>query len=264
MVIPFITALSYPLRGVKACWGTKELRRLAVIPVLLHGFFFLLHFIIGYTLFNEKMHLLVEMGDAWYHTIFEGALYFLLLLLLAGGSALLSFLLTTLCASSIFEHLSEKTETVFHPDKTQKADYAEGLSISRMIRGIVSELKKMGSYLLILALLLPLHLIPGAGSMLYVILFALSTSFFLAYDYLSHTLSRYGYEYEEMKSFLLKNPSTSFGFGLGCFGLLLIPFASIVIAPATVVGGTLLLHKIGFETGKTDVKGKRDTDIEPT
>ncbi len=242
-----MTALSYPLRGLKICWGTKELRRLAFIPVLLHACFFILFLFSGYTLFHEQILSLTEMGDTWYQNLFENILYVLLLLLSAGVSALLSFIVTTICASTVFEHLSRKTEELLCSGNRRKEESEASFSVKGMFKAMLSEFKKTGVFLLSLLLLLPLHLIPGIGSALYMVLFTLCTSFFLAYDYFSHTLSRYGFEYNDMKHFLFSHTGTTFGFGLGCFGLLLIPFAGIVISPATVVGGTLLLHKTGFQ-----------------
>ena len=104
------------------------------------------------------------------------------------------------------------------------------------IRSVGDALRLVVLQIGVLILSLPLNLIPVAGTVIWVGLGA----WLSAFDYLDFPLARHRYPWKQRWAFLRRHFGASLGFGLGVFGLLLIPFLNLLILPAATVAATLL------------------------
>jgi len=236
----FLIAFAYPIKGLSFTWSHKSLLRLALVPILMNLGFFLLALFGFYLVFTGSVFPLIEFGEAWYYSILEYFLLFLAWLSLVLTAAITAFLITNILSALVFESLSKKTEALISGKETEED---VPFTLSSLIEPALAEVQRYGIYFFALILILPLNFLPVIGSVLYFACFAFISSFFFAYEFFDHTLSRRNMKFKEKKTFLLDNRGSSLGFGFGVFLLFLIPFAAIVIIPASVVGATLLICK---------------------
>ncbi len=94
--------------------------------------------------------------------------------------------------------------------------------------------------LLGLALLLPLNLLPGVGSVAWAVLATSWTMLWLAGEHLAAPMTRHLYPFARIRHTLRARWPLCLGFGAGVYVLLWIPILNSLFLPVAVVGGTLL------------------------
>ena len=108
------------------------------------------------------------------------------------------------------------------------------------VRAIREELLKLVIFGIPQLLLLALNLIPGIGSILYIVVLVPVTSFTMAYDYLDLPLSRRYTGLLSKIQFVQKRAISLLPFGATCAAVLAIPLLNILIMPVCVIAGTLV------------------------
>jgi len=206
----------------------------------------------------------IPQGGAWYWLILN---YFVLLLAIVVVLALVFFtfaVVGSLLASPFNDVLSEKTELLLEGQVRR-----EPFSLIPFIRGagrtMLTEVNKIGVFLLGMLVLLLLHLLPLLGAMLYPLLSVAWTAFFLVMEYTGYVFARRGLGFKAQRQIVCRNAALMSGFGLGLFCLLAIPFLQFFCIPLGVVGAVRLLAEAnelgvgtegeGFDKDNVPVRG---------
>lgn len=134
--------------------------------------------------------------------------------------------------------LSETTEAVVGGDE------GPAFSLAGLVRGVVTgvahTLARLFFLLVGLALLLPLHFIPVAGSLLWTVLGALWTMTWMAGEFLAAPMTRHLYPFAEVRRMLRERRALCLGLGAGVYVLLWVPILNTFFLPLAIVAGTLL------------------------
>ncbi len=178
-------------------------------------------------------------GDAgWQHAASVGlGVVFFIVLFAAGALTAPNVLLAPLQ-----DPLSEATEA-------QCGDFtAPPFSLGGVVRGTIESLRHTLLRFVFMALgavvLLPLNLIPVAGSVLYVVLSSTWSMFWLSVEHLSNPMARHLRPFREVVGALRKRLALSLGIGAALYVLLWIPVLNFFLMPVAVVAGTLLYRSL--------------------
>ncbi|ABF92450.1 putative membrane protein [Myxococcus xanthus DK 1622] len=109
-----------------------------------------------------------------------------------------------------------------------------------LVTGIAHTLARLFFLLAGLAVLLPLHLIPGVGSVLWTVLASLYTMTWMAGEYLAAPMTRHLYPFAEVRRMLRERRALCLGLGAGIYVLLWVPILNAFFLPVAIVAGTLL------------------------
>lgn len=134
--------------------------------------------------------------------------------------------------------LSEATEELcggFQSPPFTLAAFFRGL-----LTGIAHTLTRILFLLLGLLVLLPLHLIPGVGSILWTVLGSLWSMTWMAGEHLAGPMTRHLYPFAEVRRMLRERRALCLGFGAGLYLLLWVPVLNTFFLPVAIVAGTLL------------------------
>lgn len=138
--------------------------------------------------------------------------------------------------------ISEATETVCGGYE------APPFSVGRLLRGVAVSVAHTAARLLLLLLgllvLLPLNLVPYAGSVAYAALSAAWAMWWLAAEYLSGPMARHLRPFSEVRAAMKARPVACLGFGAALYLLLWVPVLNCFLVPVAVVGGTLLFRTL--------------------
>lgn len=177
---------------------------------------------------------LIGAASGWQHaaSIGLGVVFFIVLFAVGALTA------PNLLLAPLQDPLSEATE-VCCGDFT-----ARPFSIGAATRGIVESLSHTLLRLALMALglvvLFPLHLVPGAGSVLWLLLSSIWSMFWLAAEHLSNPMARHLRPFRQVLGVLRKRLLLSLGFGATLYVLLWVPVLNFFLMPVAVVAGTLL------------------------
>jgi CysZ protein len=134
--------------------------------------------------------------------------------------------------------LSETTEAVVGGDEGPPftlAGFVRGL-----VTGVAHTLARLCFLVVGLAILLPLHLIPGAGSVLWTVLGSLWTMTWMAGEFLATPMTRHLYPFAEVRRMLRERRALCLGLGAGVYVLLWVPILNTFFLPLAIIAGTLL------------------------
>lgn len=134
--------------------------------------------------------------------------------------------------------LSETTEAVVGGDDGPPftlAGFVRGL-----ITGVAHTLARLFFLLLGLAVLLPLHLLPVVGTVLWTVLGSLWTMTWMAGEFLAAPMTRHLYPFAEVRRMLRQRRALCLGLGAGVYVILWVPILNTFFLPLAIVAGTLL------------------------
>ncbi len=109
-----------------------------------------------------------------------------------------------------------------------------------LFTGIAHTLARLFFLLAGLAILLPLHLIPGVGSVLWTVLGSLWTMMWMAGEFLAAPMTRHLYPFAEVRRMMRERRALCLGLGAGIYVLLWVPILNAFFLPVAIVAGTLL------------------------
>jgi CysZ protein len=120
--------------------------------------------------------------------------------------------------------------------------------LGRTVRGTVESLGhtllRLVTQLLGIALLLPLNLIPGAGSVAWAVLGSMWSMFCLSVEHLSNPMARHLYPFGQVLAALRRRLTLALGFGAALYVMLWVPVLNFFLMPVAVVAGTLLYRAL--------------------
>lgn len=141
-------------------------------------------------------------------------------------------------ASPFHDILSEHTERILRGvDELPEDDEPV---IGGLIRSVVSSTVIAVLYVAIIAPIMLLNLIPGAGNMAATILGTCVSAFFVSLEYTDPTLERQHVPLKRKLGLIREHLPLTGGFGLGASLLLWVPLLNFLCMPIAVIGGTAL------------------------
>jgi CysZ protein len=155
------------------------------------------------------------------------------LLLVVGVSTVIPVVLAPLQ-----DPLSEKTEELCG-DFTAPP-FRPGAFLKGIVTSVGHTLARVLLLLAGLGVLLPLHLVPGVGSVAWTVLATLWSMTWMAGEHLAAPMTRHLYPFREVVRTLRARWLLCLGFGAGVYVLLWVPVLNALFLPVAVVGGTLL------------------------
>jgi CysZ protein len=177
---------------------------------------------------------LIGADGGWQHAASVGLGVVLFIVLFAVGALTLPNLLL----APLQDPLSEATEVKLG------GFVAPPFSLGGTLSGIFTSLRHTIARLALMALgyvvLLPLNLVPVAGSVVYVVLSSLWAMFWLAVEHLSNPMARHLRPFRQVFGVLRRRIALSLGFGAALYVLLWVPVLNCFLMPVAVVAGTLL------------------------
>ncbi len=177
---------------------------------------------------------LLSADSGWQHAASIGlSLVFFVMLFVVGALTVPNLILAPLQ-----DPLSEATEV-------RCGDFTPPpFSAGAVVRGIKESLShtllRLALMFLGLAVLFPLHLIPVAGSVLWVVLSSVWSMFWIAAEHLSNPMARHLRPFREVLRALRGRLPLALGFGAALYVLLWVPVLNFFLMPVAVVAGTLL------------------------
>ncbi len=266
----FMKGFFYPLQAGRVLRLHPSLIRYIIIPFAINVSVFGLAVYLGISIFQTTVMPLIPQGDAWYWVILAWLLWLLAVLI----TAILVFFTFTaigvLIASPFNDLLSERTEEAL-AGKRHEEPFVFRAFLTDVRKIIINEAKKILLFVLGMALLLFLNLIPGLGPILYSILSLLFTIFFLVVEYTGYFLTRKRLTFHDQRRFIFSRPFLMLGFGSGVLCLLAVPFLQFLCIPLAVIGATQLCHETtvlgpqeAVESLRHIKKGEIPSDSEPS
>ncbi len=233
-----------PLAGLAAPWkalgfvaARPKLWWLSITPFLINLGLFALFFWLSYTYFEQWVRGLLPLDQGWWWRALLYLLVVLLVLLLLMVEVYLFSVVGRIVAAPFLEALTRRVEILARPDAPSPPQMGFWRSVWRVV---VQESKRVLIYLVLMALLLLLNLVPVVGSLLYAGLAWLVTSFFLASEFLDYPLERRGYSLGAKLGYTRRLGLTGLAFGAAVFVLGMVPVLNLALLPLAAVGGTLL------------------------
>jgi CysZ protein len=216
--------------------------RYIIIPFLINVVLLSLAVYWGLSFFNSIVVHYIPQGDAWYWVILS---YFLWTAAILMTMVLVFFGFTVsgaIISSPFNDILSEKTEELITGISNDES-FSIRVFLVDALHTVLDESKKIIIFVVLMALLLPLNLVPG-GTLPYSILSVLLTVFFLVVEYTGYVFSRKHLTFRDQRRFILARKFLMLGFGTGVMGVLAIPFLQFFCIPLGVVGATQLWHDV--------------------
>lgn len=118
--------------------------------------------------------------------------------------------------------------------------FSLGTFLRGIVTGVAHSLARIFFLLLGLVVLLPLHLLPGVGSILWTVLGSLWSMIWMAGEHLASPMTRNFYPFSEVRRMLRERRALCLGFGLGIYLMLWVPVLNTFFLPVAIVAGTLL------------------------
>jgi CysZ protein len=229
----------YPFESFGFFRRNPRLLLYVAIPFVINLVVFAVAVYFGLDALDALIRHWLPQGDAWYIV----ALAFFLRLLakvLVGLATFFTFVLVgSVVAAPFNELLCEKTEAVLRGGAAGPP-FRWGPFLRETLRSMFEEVRRLSWFLLGMLGLLLLALVPAAGQTLAPILSFLFLVYFLVVDYTGFVLSRHGCSFRAQRQYIRSRRSLMFGFGMGVFCLVSIPFLQLLAMPLAVVGATRL------------------------
>ncbi len=235
----FLLGLTYPFRGIRLVLTHPSTWPYLAVPTLITTGALLTAL---YVAWQGVPWLLAKVwvpeGDVWVVEVLWLSLVLVLraLAFLVVGIAL--YFSAGLVAVPFNDRLSERIETLVAAPGPPPSGRIS--SFAALATSVSHSALSLMLYLLAMAGLLLLELVPGPGSALHIGLGLLATSLFLGREMMDGCMSRRRMSYGAKLRLVRDNLGAVVGFGLVAAALLWLPLLNFVLLPMMVAGGTLL------------------------
>ncbi len=228
-----ISGISYLLQGIRLLLRPK-LRRYLIVPLLVNILVFGIIGWVGYSQFTDLLNWLLP-ESSWLSFI-----RWLLWPLFALATLLVIFFTFTAVANLIAAPfnalLAERVELILTGKLPSRPT---GSLLQTALPAILSELRKIGYFLLRATPLILLFLIPGINIIASLLWLAFN-SWFLTLEYIDYPMGNSGVTFSGQLSRMREMRSTSLSFGWGVNLLMMVPLLNFVAMPAAVAGATAM------------------------
>lgn len=226
-------------RGAGFLFTHPRLWPWAAIPFIINVFLFFGLFWLANFFLGEWFETAWFQREVWWMEVLR-LLLVVLLNLIAALIAVFAFVpLATVVAAPFNDYISDQVERMY-----AGVGVDEDFSLKLLWRGIVvgtaSSLILMLKTLGLLALTIPLYLIPLIGAVLASIAGTLITIRFLSLEYTSYSMDRRYWKYRQKDEFLKRNRWRTVGMGAMAFVIMLLPVVNALFIPISAIAGTLL------------------------
>jgi CysZ protein len=233
----FFSGLSLPFRALRIMLSTPKLVGLSLLSALVTG-----GLLVGIVLFfwprafgwAESL-----VGTGGWRTFVGAVVGFLFFSLASFVSALT---LPNVVLAPLQDPLSEATEE--RCGDFQSPPFDLGRTVRGTAESLGHTLLRLATQLLGIALLLPLNLIPGAGSVAWAVFGSMWSMFCLAVEHLSNPMARHFYPFGQVLAALRRRLTLALGFGAALYVMLWVPVLNFFLMPVAVVAGTLLYRAL--------------------
>ena len=232
-----------PWHGARFMMKHPRLWSLALIPIIINTLVLTLFFWITVRYFGGWLDSLLPQSQEWYWIALTYLLMVLVSIILLLAIVFTFTVTANILASPFNDSLSSQTELMVRGGS--ETPFSIRLALKEAGRTVKEEIKKAVFYLVVVAALLLLNLLPLVGSVVYSILFFLFTTFWLGLSFLDYALARKGYGLRDKIRYARRHTCSVLGYGLGVFLGLLIPVFNLLFIPMAVVGGTILYINLG-------------------
>lgn len=154
----------------------------------------------------------------------------------------LAWMLSMLLAIPLHDRLSEGVEALHRP-LPSPLSFREALP-----RSIRHSLAAFLLWVSLQGMLLPLHLLPGIGAVLDLVIGGGISAVFVAHQLVDGTLSRRAMSLREKLAWMRAHPGPLLGLGVAGLVILAVPLVNLIGLPVAVAGGTLLVVELGAES----------------
>ena len=226
-----------PFHAVRFILDHRRLLKYILIPFAINLVIFCLAIYLGLDFFNNFISHHVPQGEAWYWFLLNYLLWIIAVLLTAVLVFFTFAVIGSLIASPFNDVLSEKTEAIL-TGRSGGESFSLKVFLRDARRTLFDETRKILLFVLVMILLLLLNLIPVVGSLLYPLLSAGLTIFFLVVEYTGYAFTRKHLSFKDQRGYIFRNKSLLFGFGTGLLLVLAIPLFQFLCIPLGVVSGT--------------------------
>lgn len=256
MLSELLRGASYLLRGARFVLAHPRLWPLVAAPFVITSLVFALAIVFAFARFDDLVGAVLVLPSGWIGRTLWGVLYTLLAVSVGLAAYFSFFAFAALLAGPFHELLSESVEELV----TGRAP--PPFSFRRLgrevLQTIAHETRKILIYLSTIAILFLLSLLlPGPGSLLYLVGGFFVAARFSAYDALDATLARKGWSWEKKQDFLRRHRARSLGLGVSVAALMGIPLLNALALPFGCVGGTLLFIEAQGGSGLRPRAGER-------
>ena len=235
----FSLGFFYPFRSIKLLLRAPSLWRFVLIPFGINLMVFSAAVYFGFDFFSDRVVQQIPQGDGWYWAILYYVAWVIAMLLTAVLVFFTFAVVGNLIASPFNDLLSERAEEML-TGIASDAPFSLQLFWADTRRTLSVEIRKVGLFVLAMAMILPLNLLPGIGSLLYTLLAVSLTIFFLVVNYLGIVLSRQRFSFAQQRQFIFGRLFLMAGFGTGVLALLAVPLLQFLCIPVAVVAATKL------------------------
>ena len=239
----FLHGLALPLRAGRLLAEQRSLWVFVIAPALINLLLFggtLYLFLSNVGTIAEWIWVMPEIGH-WQDWLLR-AIWYVLVTLVAilsiGAAYIFVLLIGGIVASPFNDKLSEHVEAVLLPSG-EPAEREESV-VWAGVRALGSSIFILGSYVIIMAPILLLNLVPLAGPVAATALGTVVSALFLAMEYTDAPVDRRGNDLKTKFELIEAHRALALGFGLGASLLFWIPFINFLTIPLSVTGGTAL------------------------
>ena len=231
-------------RGIAMSFGDDALRARMVVSIIVNAIAFL--GLLAMTLWGAMS--LVDLAltgpevadPTWYQSLWYGVregFRWLVNLALIIGALLYSPVLFTLLASAL---LPAFAGPVFRMARSQAGGPEVPGRATAFPTVVWVEVTRLARFILWSALLLPLNLIPGIGSVAYIVAQFYLSARTLGWDLLSHHFEMHGLGMEAQKAFVRERRGLVLAFGAGATLLATLPLVQLVFITTNVASAGVL------------------------
>lgn len=237
-VSDLFAGLALPFRAFKLILTTPPLLLLSMFCALVTGITLICLLIFLWPLATYVAEHWIGTGGGWRNAAGTGVAVLLYLGMLVVGALTIPNLLL----APLQDPLSEATETKLGNFS------APPFSFARLVQGtttsLVHTLSRLALMLIGFGILLPLNLIPVAGSVIYAVLSAMWAMWWVCAEYLSGPMARHLLPFRAVLGAMRDRPFFAMGMGATLYVVLWIPVLNCFLVPLAVVAGTLLYRAL--------------------
>jgi len=157
-----------------------------------------------------------------------------------GAAIVAALLVANLVSAPFLERLSYWVEAIERDEEPVEASDGSGV-ISSATRSLVAELARIGFLATVWTGLSLVGLIVPGAHLVTAPLLVLVTIYFLPLEYAGHAFDRRGVTFRDRLRFVFAHRATMAGFGSVAFAACFVPGLNLLVMPALVTAGTLLV-----------------------